>query len=385
MDVRIITYPNSEFAFKNGSSLVPGVEYVCFGIQRTSFFEVKKYSPLYSLNFSVKKIIYHNKKNNMCGLLANVLLYQNGKEIPHVKNLMAEGIFYNIYKEAEYESEGYWETYNGKREVFVIVKHSELLTSTERQIFNYLKFITKGKRFGDKKINGIISRFGENSIESIKKNDPDYIAIVKNVKLANAVRKIVTDNKTQEDAFYYMIQNDISSEAAVKVLEKYHSLSMIAIRNNPYILTDFNIPLKTIDSIAKKESVLFDDPKRIKAFIMSFIQEKVKQNGDLYVCLDDLIDGNENGISPLNEFIINNGNMPGDILNKKIGEAVDDLASKNKIQIVKDKTKTYIYKTYYLKAEDKIVEKIKDMLSSPSHLYMSKKEILACDSSFNRA
>lgn len=355
-------FPNKK-VFVDGITPLNGIDYICFGVYFDDKFIATYIKPLYQMKFSVKKILFKNPKNNHCRLAVNIIEYQNGKEIPHIKNVVVDGTFYNVYPDAEFESIGYWKDTGKGKEIFVLAEHSEVLTSSTVAVFNFIKYLVKGKRVSDATIKKIVDKYGIGAIEAIKTLDPGLYKIYKSSSKWTEIQDIFVTNHEEEEAFKYLLSYDISSFVAVKVLEKYHKMSLIEIQKNPYVLLDFaDIDFATIDRIAINEGLGYNDENRIIACILYYMQSRIDQNGDIYVEQEEIYGPDPTEESPINEMISKIGLYKEPILNSDVYSAFFILGTTGKIlqeTKVDDPSKECIYKTYYCKIENYIVDMLK--------------------------
>ena len=201
-------FPNNKISV-DGEQPIPGIEYVCFGFPYDDGFIATSIKPLCQIKFSVRKILSQNESNGYCFLSVNILEYQHGEEIPHIKNVIVEGLFFNVYPDAEFEGLGYWkENFKGK-ETFVLTEHTEVLTSSTVSVFNYLKYVFKGHRISDKTLKNIIDIYDIKAIDAIKSMDIGLIRIVKKHSKLGDMQTILSTNFEQEQAFKYLIEYSI--------------------------------------------------------------------------------------------------------------------------------------------------------------------------------
>ena len=281
-------FPNNQITV-DGDTPIPGIDYVCFGFEYEDGFIATRIKPLCQIKFSVKKVLSFNEKTNYCFLSVNILEYQHGHEIPHIKNVVIEGLFFNIYPDAEFEGLGYWKENIKGKETFVLCEHTEILTSSTASVYNFLKYMFKGHRVSDKIIKSIMDLYDIKAINAIKSTDPGILTIVKNPTKLGDMQNILLTNFEQEQAFKYLIEHSIQSSVAVKVLEKYKKMAYMQIKKNPYCLLTFaDIDLKTIDKMAQRESLPYNCTDRIKACILYYLQSKKTQLGDIYTHIDEI-------------------------------------------------------------------------------------------------
>ena len=371
-------FPNNKISV-DGEQPIPGIEYVCFGFPYDDGFIATSIKPLCQIKFSVRKILSQNESNGYCFLSVNILEYQHGEEIPHIKNVIVEGLFFNVYPDAEFEGLGYWkENFKGK-ETFVLTEHTEVLTSSTVSVFNYLKYVFKGHRISDKTLKNIIDIYDIKAIDAIKSMDIGLIRIVKKHSKLGDMQTILSTNFEQEQAFKYLIEYSIPSSVAIKVLEKYKKLAYIQIKKNPYCLLNFSdIDLATIDRMAKKQGLPYNNPDRMQACILYYIQNKTNQLGDIYVSKKEIIGPIPSKKAPLNKIIKKIGVYNEPILNSDIDTVLFNLEVAGDIVIEDDLLNPgnkCVYKSYYNKIENEIVWKLKNINTSITSHYVPLSDI----------
>jgi len=354
-------FPNKNISL-DGITPINGIDYICFGFNMDNCFFATSIYPLYHMKFSVKKIISRNELNNYCFLSVNIIEYQHGEEIPHIKNVVVEGLFFNVYPDAEFEAFGYWKDNYMHQETFVLTEHTEVLNSSVVSTYNFMKYILKGKRVSDKTLKRIIEIYDIKAIDAIKKMDIGLTRIIKSSTKLGDIQNAFLTNFEQEQAFKYLIEFNISSYIAVKILEKYQKLAFIQIKKNPYCLLSFgDIDLATIDKMAIKEGLPHNNQDRVKACILYYIQSKTSQDGDIYVDKNEFIGKDPNRKSPINRIIKKIGLYEEPILNKDVETALMDLELSNIITTeanIDEPSKECVYKYYYKIMEDFIVSKL---------------------------
>ena len=354
-------FPNKNISL-DGITPINGIDYICFGVNIDNSFFATGIYPLCHMKFSVKKILSKNEVNNYCFLSVNIIEYQHGEEIPHIKNVVVEGLFFNVYPDAEFEALGYWKENFKRQETFVLTEHTEVLNSSAVSTYNFMKHILKGKRVSDKTLKKIIEIYDIKAIDAVKKLDIGLTRIIKNSTKLGDMQNAFLTNFEQEQAFKYLIEFNISSHIAVKVLEKYQKLAFIQIKKNPYLLLNFgDIDLATVDKMAIKEGLSHDNPDRVKACILYYLQSKTSQEGDIYVDRNEFIGKDPLRKSPINKIIKKIGLYEEPILNKDVDSALMDLELSNIITTesnIDNPLKQCVYKYYYKLMEDFIVSKL---------------------------
>ena len=371
-------FPNNKVVVYNNKP-VNGVDYICFGQYMDNIFHSYAMKPLYQMKFSVKKILSRNEFNNYCFLSVNVIEYQYGREIPHIKNVVVEGLFYNVYPDAEFEGMGYWKDNFKGKETFVLTEHSEVLTGSIASMFNFMKYVLKGKRVSDNTLKAILDIYDVGALDAIKRMDIGLSKIIKSSTKLTTIKDTIISNYEQEQAFKYLIEFGIPSSIAVKVLGKYQKMAMIQIKKNPYCLLNFaDISLETMDRMAQREGLPYNNEDRLIACILHYIQSKTNIDGDIYVDKSELIGKNPASKSPINKTIKVIGAYKERILNSDIAPVLELLQLNNTLveeTNLVDSSKKCIYKSYYNMVENYIVDKLQTINTMIAHHFVPTIEI----------
>lgn len=348
---------------------IPGKEYILKGNLSDKFyaselFEVKK------LSFSVENVIFRDYKDNYCVVSGKIITYQNGMEIPPDENVTLVGYFYNIYKDSNYECEGFWTAGKDGKQQFRIMAYTQIRSSSINIIEEYLSHVFSGLNVGPITLRKLTDKFGLKTIESIKNDVPDLATLIKNKERRLKLVTRLKDLEEREKALEFLVQWGLPIHTVIDIIDTIGSACYASIKKNPNILFRFdNVSIKIIDKIAQNEGLKYNDPLRIEGLIKRYISFKEKTCGDIYVDYEDFIPAGTDKLytdSIFSRYAIEKGFFKDKIPNLLTSLSLDALVNNGKIIIednISDNTKKCVYRQYFNFAENKTVSIIKDMIS----------------------
>ena len=191
----------------------------------------------------------------------------------------------------------------------------------------------------------IIDKFGEQTI-SVFKFEPKKLAMIKGITEAKALQIAEEFNENWElwqivgflEKFGIGVQNakNVYKELGVNAIEE--------IQSNPYLLIDIanHVDFKQIDKIAMDIGIEYNNEKRIKSGI-KYALIRATNNGHCRVSEENLYG-----------FV---GNLLG-VSEEEIENALIELKVKEEIVVDKTDEKSWVYLSYYYKAEENVAEKL---------------------------
>lgn len=344
--------------------------------------------PLKQMKFSVKSVIYTNQKTGYSVLSGEIISYQDGNEMPPAETVKICGPFYNIYKDSQYASEGYWGTGKDGSTIFFLTAYSQIKNSSMAVIEEYLRNILKGLSIGPITIKKILDKYGINAIDKLKENPDEDKPIIKNKAKRTAISERLTDQEEKEKALSFLIQSGFSVYLSMRIIEKFGTMTYSKIKGNPNNLFDISeINITAIDSISIREGFKYNNPKRISGMLERYIRSKENLNGDIYVDYESFFKPRK--ITTKNElsdeadygfldFVFANGRFKTELTEDQIRPALNEALMSGKLvsePMVSDKTKLCVYRSYYNFAENQIVEILKNLITEPTMGYIGNKEI----------
>ena len=166
--------------------------------------------------------------------------------------------------------EGRWCSHSTYGRQLEIVTLERLMPESRIEILAYLSsHAVRG--VGPRIAARIVDRFGAESLKVIE-NDPERLAQVPGISAAKA-REIQESFQSQQGLRHlaeFLSGYRLPAELAVRIYRAYGELSMMAIQDNPYFLTEegFNAPFAQVDAFALELGFDGDDQRRVDAGIL---------------------------------------------------------------------------------------------------------------------
>ena len=166
--------------------------------------------------------------------------------------------------------EGRWSTHSTYGKQLEIATLERLMPESRIEILAYLSsHAVRG--IGPKLAARIVERFGAESLKVIE-TDPEKLAEVPGISAGKA-REIHESFQSQQGLRHlaeFLSGYHLPAELAVRVYKAYGELSMMAIQDNPYFLTEegFNAPFTQVDAFALELGFDGDDERRVDAGIL---------------------------------------------------------------------------------------------------------------------
>ena len=220
-----------------------------------------------------------------------------------------------------------------------------------------IEFLSSGlfPKVGKKLATSIVEVLGDKCLDKILE-DKSILNLVP--KMTSKKIDLIYDNLIKYDESHkiivYLTELGFNMKDSLEIYNKYKNDTLNIINNNIYKLIDdeLDISFLKIDEVGRKLNIDRLDDNRIEALIIYLMKSMVFKSGDTYLLYQDIYD-------LLCKFL----NLGFDEI--KFDDYLNKLNAKNKVCIEGRK--------YYLKemfdAENKIVEKIKILLSLPKSKY----------------
>ncbi len=166
--------------------------------------------------------------------------------------------------------EGRWSNHSTYGKQLEIVNLERLMPESRIEILAYLSsHAIRG--VGPKIAARIVERFGAESLKVIE-SEPDRLAEISGISAAKA-REIHESFQSQQGLRHlaeFLSGYRLPAELAVRIYRAYGELSMMAIQDNPYFLTEegFNAPFAQVDAFALELGFDGDDERRVDAGIL---------------------------------------------------------------------------------------------------------------------
>ena len=189
---------------------------------------------------------------------------------------------------AEVELTGTWDD-GGKYGTQLIVKSCAILRpKTAGGIIAYLSSnLIKG--IGSKTAGAIVNRFGDKALDIIDTNPERLLEVpgITETKLA-AIMEGYRESVSLCDIMSELSPYGVTPKKAEKILEAFGAQAVEIVKANPYILCNIaGIGFKTVDEMARKQSIPYNDPNRIAQGII-YALSLSQQAGHLFLPSSEL-------------------------------------------------------------------------------------------------
>jgi exodeoxyribonuclease V alpha subunit len=231
----------------------------------------------------------------------------------------------------------------------------EKVSNSENGLVNFLKSHTKSVTKNEAKV--VVDTLGIDLIDKIKENPNalDNVELSKKKKLA--IKKSVLNHWNFEKLLIFLQLNNINSNVANLIYDKFEDECFSIIYKHPYRLIEIKgLDFKIIDFLVKNnEKINFTKKERLEAIIVSIINKYVENLG--YTCVEkDIIKANIKKFTDIYASIDDNN-----FEDKLIEEVFTVLIDKEIIVIDKVSNKDYVYFKYLYKNENNLAARIVDL------------------------
>ncbi len=228
----------------------------------------------------IKNYVFHNEDNS----------YSIARLVTEEDNLVTiVGYFPKISEDVIYEFEGEWIKHPQYGEQLKVESFKKAEKQSKSGLISYLSS-SFFDGIGPKTAEKIVELLGDQAITKIIE-DPSVLKKVKlsSVRIAKFHQQL-QENQTNEHILVTLYGYDLTAKLAMKLLNKYHMLTIEKLEENPYRLIDDieGIGFMKADEIAQKLGISKSDIRRIKAAILFALEHIAYQNGDLYLTFDQL-------------------------------------------------------------------------------------------------
>ena len=191
----------------------------------------------------------------------------------------------------------------------------------------------------------IIDKFGEGTI-AVFKFEPEKLAEIKGITKSKALQMSEEFNENWElwQIVGFLEKFGIGVQNAKNVYKELGTNAIEEIQSNPYVLIDVanHVDFRQIDKIAMDIGIEYNNEKRIKSGI-KYALIRATNNGHCRVSEENLYQFVENLLGVSKEEIEN---------------SLIELKVKDEIVIDKTDEKSWVYLSYYYKAEETVAEKL---------------------------
>lgn len=314
---------------------------------------------LIKMRCEIKDITYRNNKSGFTVAKVKIKKHPANVEIPTVNHII-RGYFCNINNKDEFELEGKWIFDEKRGYQFEVENLSLLFPETGKGIVEFLRKYIAG--VGRITATRAEQKFGIETYDVILNRPKELISAGITEKKAMAMHKGLKEYKEYENVMSTLMKLGLGHEEAFLVYKRLGFSAIEKIKENPYVLASYDVDLRSIDIVAKKLGFLPNNSKRIKTGILMFIENQMKNRGDMFVYEKDILE-------KLPQFLCQYGGFNEDytITNDEIKMSLNLLTIDKKI-VIEDIECDYqiVYIAFYKFIEDKIVKYLDKMINAPT-------------------
>lgn len=311
----------------------------------------------------VKKIRVH-KADTGFGVI-EVKILNAGESVMKTNEPIIVGKFQSIFEGDELYIEGAWHEHD-------IYGFQIQVSSFEKRLPQSLKGI---KSFIQKHVEGVGAKTAARIVDTFKEEtfqiiefQPKALASIPGIteKKAKNIHESIFKHKKFEPISMFILNNGGSYKLALWAYEEYGEMAIRVIRDNPYVLMDFDEEgFALAEKFASQLSVDPYHESRFKYGIYAYLQHAVTSRGDLYVDEDEIY-------RELNGFLANRNGfklLTDNLRYQKCVKSGLETLSKEKMIVIKDvlnsaseQKAVYLQKYYFI--ERNIVDRLTKLLEA---------------------
>lgn len=325
------------------------------------------------LTFQIKRIMHMQEDTNFAIVKAKVKESDNR----YLKNTdqTIKGIFKNVYENDLFEADVkevtsgiYGKSYN------INGTPKMIMPVTEKAVFEFILSRSKSlKGVGKKKIEKVVQGLGVSALEDIEEDHKVLLQFGFTEDKALKLQEVTASHKEFEDIIGFFMSMDVRADLANEILKEVKDITREKIIKNPYVLlASEKIDFTIADKIAFKLNKDPESVERKEAIVSYYLINRNKSNGDICVKTSEIIEDLADG-----DFLLKHGSYSKnttigryDVLN-----VIDGLKQTKILSVdTSKKGEEHVYLTAFLFIENKIVESISQIKSSPDQIIFSEKE-----------
>lgn len=229
---------------------------------------------------------------------------------------------------------------------FQSINYQKETPTSKKGLISYLSG-SEFKGIGEKTAEQIYNKLGSDAINKILNNQNVLNEIGLKQKQIDTIKDVIVKNNGVEQTIVGLNGYGFSSNMAGKIFKEYQENALSIIQENPYKLVEDidGISFKKADQVALNLGIEKHSSGRIRAGILTGLQQLSIRDGNTYATSDNLVKITENLLNFQNQ----------ELSGEEIGKQLIELAKDEKI-VVKDKN-IYLKKLY--DAEVMIAQSIK--------------------------
>ncbi|RVU55601.1 ATP-dependent RecD-like DNA helicase [Anaerosphaera multitolerans] len=290
------------------------------------------------INGVVEKIIYRNEDNGY-----TVALFNSEDE-----SLTVVGNCIELKTSMEYELKGDFIHHNKYGEQFQFKEVIEILPQSEKGI---IKYLSSGiiPYIGEKTAEKIVDSFKEDTLKIIEEN-PERLLEIEGIgpQKFEKIKAALSENKELREIMIFLNGYDLGTNLAIKIYKQYDAMAIDVIKENPYRLAEDikGIGFKKADSIAR--AMGFDE------------NSKERRRAALKYSLS-MAAGEGHSFLP-EEVLIKRTLKLINSTERELKEEITQLALDDRFILERDEEQINCYYAPYLRAENYIAGKIREIV-----------------------
>lgn len=320
------------------------------------------------IDFEIKKICFRDEKTKYT--IVNTKIKDSDTPI-NKEEIIVKGFFPNLFPGDKFSAIGEIKIDNYSGEYISLLKIPELILPENKK--SLIDFISKRVRgLSKKKTTEIVDLLGLNVLSIIKESHIPLLNVDKMTeKKALSIRNQLICHRSFEDLSLFIQSLSLPLKYAESIYSTYKDDSLEILKSNPYSACYNNtIPFKIADTIGAYLNYNGTDEKRLMVGILDYLNYKKESNGDLCTDKKDIIDN-------LKDYLNVYGKITVDSIDEfKIEMIIKKLIDKKSIVVEKgSKNEDLIYLSYDNFIEDRIVEKLTNIIESKKTPFCLKEQI----------
>lgn len=237
-----------------------------------------------------KRIIFQSDKNYIIGLFRVKETNDTNLEDFINKTITITGYFHELTIEENYimygnlvDNQKYGLQYN--------VSEYERVKPEGKDAI--IEFLSSGlfPKVGEKTATEIVNTLGENALDLIKENYENLLIVPKMTEnLAKRIFDVLQKYNESYDTILYLNTIGFNMKDSMVIYNEYRDNTMLIVKDNIYRLVDDinEISFSKVDALKSKLNISDDNKNRIMAAIIYSMKTLCFQNGDTYLCIEDI-------------------------------------------------------------------------------------------------
>lgn len=307
--------------------------------------------------FTIKRIMSRQEDSGFTVAKVEFLEHAEGK-MP-TREPVVVGRFVSVFVGDDFESEGAWESHPIFGYRFNVKNPRKVLPEAKKGLAEFIRRHAEG--VGLTVAKRIVETFGDAALDVAVKQ-PDRLLEVKGVtdKKAVSISESLKRHIEFDSVAYFILTCKGNLDQAIWLYGQYGDETIRKFKENPYLLMEKkDCDFRTVEKMAGEMGFQPDHPFRIRQAIVSFMQEKVDDRGDLYIPKREV----EHGIYPF----LTKSPFPVVLdqvtLLKLVKKEIESLVASGRIVVEEnDQEEECLYLKQYHSMEEVMVRRIKSLV-----------------------